>query len=578
MNRTILEYMDKKSWRINENANTNYSYSGLLSFLANRELANYALRVIPKGCSRAHISGDIHIHNLESGCLIPYCHGGSLYNLLMKGLNTAVAVTKPAKHLSTVVDHVANYFMISQLEFSGAQSFSDFDTLLAPFIHYDNLSYKEVKQNIQRLIYNINFTSRNSYQTPFTNLSFNINCPKSLSENSVVIGGELKDAKYSDFNDEAEMINRAFAEIYLERDASGRPFTFPIPTINIVKDLKWDIDIMDTIFMTESVLGNYYFMNYIGTGYNEYTIRAMCCRLNLDMSKLEIPRGLFYAGEGTGSLGVVTINMPRIGYLSRDDNDLLERLDKKLELAKDLLVLKAKLIEKSLKIGLLPFSSFYDLDLNRYFCTIGVIGLNEMCINFTGKDIIDNIELVKKILLHIRDRIEEFNKETKRIFNLELVPGEGSSYRLALIDRKRYKGIKTLGTSKAPYYTSLIVPPQLGLDIFDQIRIEEEILPLFTGGTVSRIFFGEQSPDYKSLMNFSQKMMRTRIPYQDYSATFSVCVKEKKFFRGVLDKCPECNAPVELFARVVGYYRQTFKWNKGKQQEFNDRKYQDIVS
>ena len=323
----IEGYLKKSSWRTKENANFNYAYTGLQSHITNKILANYALSKFDMDIKKAHIDGDIHIHNLEGGGLIPYCHGGNLQGLLTTGIQAAGIVSKPAKHFNTAVDHVVNYLFISQLEFSGAQSFSDFDTLLAPFIEYDHLDYDGIKQNMQRLVFNLNFTCRQAYQSPFTNLTFNINCPTPLKEEHVIIGGQIKDEVYSDFDSESEKINMALAEILRERDAEGNPLTFPIPTINISKGFDWNNRAVQEIIKTEAEIAPYYFMNYIGTGIDEDTVRAMCCRLNLDLNKIKVARGYWNMFSGTGSLGVVSLNMGRLGYLSRTESRLFDRLD-----------------------------------------------------------------------------------------------------------------------------------------------------------------------------------------------------------------------------------------------------------
>jgi len=574
MNRTILEYLDKKSWRINENANVSYSYSGLLAYTANRMLANYSLSHMPVEAAKAHIRGDLHIHNLEGGQLIPYCHGGDLLKLLLKGINAGNIGAKPAKHLSAAVDHIVNYFFMSQLEFSGAQSFSDFDTLLAPFVHYDGLNYEEVKQNIQRLIFNLNFACRQAYQTPFTNLTFNLLCPKSLQGTPVVVGGETKEDKYEDFNDESLMINKAFCEVIMGRDAAGNPFTFPIPTINITKQFPWNDEVVDYIFAEVSVMGSYYFMNYVGSGIDENSIRAMCCRLNIDLSQLSSPRGLWNMTGGTGSIGVVSINMARLGYLSKNDDQLYERLDRLMEIGKEQLEHKRKTIKASYENSLLPFTKFYGLELGNYFSTIGVIGLNEMCINYLHQPIYEATSFVEKILGRMRDVTRQFQEKTGHLYNLEMTPGEGSSYRLAYKDRKKYKKICTMGTKKRPYYTTLLIPPKYDINVFDRLKIEEKILPIFTGGTVFRMFIGDHSVNFRTLINLSKKIVcDSRIPYFDITCTFSICQEEGTYLPGHHAKCPNCNGDTEVYSRVVGYYRPKSRWNIGKQQEFDDRKY-----
>lgn len=567
----LYEYLERASWLVRENANFNYSYSGLLSYVANTYLREYALRTMPPEAAKAHLEGDIHIHNLDSGNLIPYCHGGDLLLLLRIGIRSPTITSRPAKHFSAVVDHVANYFLMSQNEFSGAQAFSDFDTIVAPFIAYDHLSYKEVKQNLQKLVYNLNFTTRQSFQSPFTNLTFNLCCPAHLEEQHVIVGGEEREDTYVDFQDEIEMVNLAMAEIYMERDAAGRPFTFPIPTVNLTGRLNWDSEALDAVFEVDSKLGTYYFMNYLGSGIPENTMRSMCCRLLIDLSQLSSPKGLFTSEGGTGSIGVVSLNMARLGYLARDEADFFDRLDRLLEIAREYLMFKSEMIERSLAKGLMPFAQAYGFNPDRYFRTIGVIGLNEMCVNFLGEPLSESVDFVEEVLLHIGDRLREFQMETGKLWNLEETPGEGASYRLAKIDRERYPGIYTKGSSSAPYYTTVLIPTDEDIPLAERLEIEGRLLPLFSGGTVFRIHLGEPVDATVAKKLIRRIAENYRIPYIDLAATFSVCPREAYMIHGVYEKCPRCGGGMEIYARVVGYYRPVYKWNPGKQAEFRDR-------
>ncbi|MEM3045513.1 MAG: ribonucleoside triphosphate reductase [Candidatus Bathyarchaeia archaeon] len=569
----VEDYLAKSTWRIRENANFNYSYSGLLSYIANSYLAEFALRTMPPEAAEAHRSGDIHIHNLESGSLIPYCHGGSLFNLIKVGIRSPTVSSNPAKHFSAIVDHIANYFLISQNEFSGAQAFADFDTLTAPFVAYDHLDFKETKQCLQKLVFNLNFTSRQSFQSPFTNLTFNLGCPKSLAEEKAVIGGVETQDTYADFQDEVELINMAMAEIYMDRDAAGRPFTFPIPTVNVTRSFPWGSEAADRIFEAEAKVGSYYFMNYVGSGIEENTVRSMCCRLLIDTTQLAPPGGLFVAREGTGSLGVVTINMGRVGFLARDERDYFERLDRLLELAKMQLMFKAEMIDRSFKNGLLPFAEMYGFCPESYFRTIGLVGLNESCVNFLGLPLSKSVDFVEKVLLHVREVLRRFQAETGKPFNLEETPAEGSCHRLALLDRKRFDGIFTQGTVDAPYYTSVLVPTVEEISLIERMNVEERLLPLFTGGTVFRILLGE-APGASAAKRLVRRIVEnTRIPYLDLGAVLSVCPKDRTMLYGVKETCDLCHGRTEIYARVVGYYRPTYKWNPGKQREFADRRY-----
>ncbi len=568
----IEDYLGKSTWRIKENANFNYSYSGLLSYIANSYLTEFALKSMPPEAAEAHGSGDIHIHNLESGSLIPYCHGGSLFNLIKVGIRSPTVSSNPAKHFSAIVDHIANYFLISQNEFSGAQAFADFDTLTAPFVAYDHLDFKETKQCLQKLVFNLNFTSRQSFQSPFTNLTFNMVCPKSLREEKAVVGGVETQDTYADFQDEIELINTAMAEIYTDRDAAGRPFTFPIPTLNITRNFPWDSEAVERIFEADAKVGSYYFMNYVGSGIEENSVRSMCCRLLIDTRQLAPPGGLFVAREGTGSIGVVTINMGRVGYLARAETDYFERLDHLLELAKTQLMFKAEMIDRSFKNGLLPFAEIYGFCPDSYFRTIGLVGLNESCVNFLGLPLSKSVGFVEKVLLHVRDRLRGFQAETGKPFNLEETPAEGSCHRLALLDRKQFGDIYTQGTLDSPYYTSVLVPTNEEIGLVDRIGVEEQLLPLFTGGTVFRVLLGE-APGSSAAKKLVRRITESsRIPYLDLGAVLSVCPKDRTVVYGVKETCDICHGQTEIYARVVGYYRPTYKWNPGKQREFADRR------
>jgi len=571
----IEDYLGKASWRIRENANFNYSYSGLLSYIANSYLSEYALKTMPPEVAEAHVSGDMHVHNIDSGNLIPYCHGGSLLNLIRVGIRSPSIVAKPAKHFSAIVDHIANYFLISQNEFSGAQAFADFDTLTAPFVAYDHLNLKETKQCLQKLVYNLNFTSRQSFQSPFTNLTFNLGCPRPLMEEKAIVGGVETEDTYSDFQDALELINTAMAEIYMERDASGRPFTFPIPTVNVTKNFPWESEAAEKVFEADAKVGSYYFMNYVGSGIEENSVRSMCCRLLIDTTQLAPPSGLFVAHEGTGSLGVVTLNMGRTGFLSKEEDGFFERLDKLLNLAKTYLMFKAARIAESLEKGLLPYAKQYGFCPDSYFRTIGLVGLNECCVNFLGQPLSKSVDFVDKVLTHVREKLREFQKETGKPFNLEETPAEGSCHRLALLDHQKYPGIYTQGTDLAPYYTSVLVPTGEETSLIDRLNVEDRLLPLFTGGTVFRILLGE-ALDGETAERLVRKIIENyRIPYIDLGAVLSICPNDKTMVYGVKERCDVCHGVNEVYARVVGYYRPTYKWNPGKQREFIDRRYFD---
>ena len=576
-NNYIRTYLSNKDWRLSENANWNDSFSKMQYYIASKVLANDFLKAIGRKARYAHNHAFIHIHNLESGGYIPYCSGHNLRKLLLNGMKTPTVISLPPKHLSSAVDLMANWILMSQLEFAGAQAFNDVDTLLAPYVRYDRLSYKEVKQCIQKFIYNVNFTSRQSGQSPFSNVSLNCGIPSYLENEPVVIGKEDTGTVYADYIEEIEMIDRAFIELMTEGDPLNRPFTFPLLTVNLTDKFDWDSEIAKGIAHNCSTRGSFYFMNYIGTGIPVDSIRAMCCRLTLDLSQLSGPRGLWNTGDGTGSLGVVTINFPRLGYETRnkDEDYFFDTLLERMDLALYILNLRKQRILKYMN-RLMPFSLANGWTMRTYYLTIGVIGLNEMCLNMFDSPIMENVDFVVKVLKFMRKYAVEKQKEMEQLINIEMIPGEGSSYRLAYIDRKECKDIKYLGTKRAPYYSALLIPPLYGISLPEQVEISEKILPLFTGGTIFRIFLGEQTPETMSLLNLIRKMSQHNIPYYDVTTTYSVCIKESRVFTGVHYKCPECGSECEIYSRVVGYYRPVKRWNIGKQQEFKDRRYINV--
>jgi len=573
-NDLIQKYLFDLSWRKRENANTNESFSNMQNFIASNILANDFLSSLPLKYRNAHQNSLIHIHNLESGGFQPYCCGHNLKILILNGMKTVTINARPAKHLTSITDQVMNWLFMSQQEFSGAQAFNDFDTLIAPFIKIDKLSFRDVKQQIQKLVYNLNMTMRTANQTPFTNLSLNYGVPKFLENEEAIIGGTLSGFKYSDCLDEIELIDRAISEIMTEKDPNGIPFTFPILTINLTKKFNWSSKISRLMAENAGDVGSYYWMNYIGSGINEDTIRSLCCRLNIDMSELSGPSGLWNTGEGTGSLGVVTINFPRLGFdcKGKDEKIFFEELEKRLEIAYYILNFRKERIKKHIN-RMMPFNILNGWSMRTYFITIGVIGLNEMCLNYLGSDITKNIDFIIKILEFMRKWSKNKQTESKQLINIEMVPGEGSSYRLAYVDKKLNPEIISLGTKRAPYYSSLLIPSYFELDVFDRLKLEEKVLPLFTGGTIFRVFLGEKKPDIDTTLDFIRKISSSKIPYFDLTSTYSICKSDHKTFRGSKDKCPECNSETEIYSRVVGYYRPVSKWNIGKVQEFKDRKY-----
>jgi len=578
----VESYISETDPDTRENANFDRSFSGLESFVVHKFLRNYILETFyPKNIRDLFLAGGIHIHNLSQG-LIPYCFGANLELLLRKGLHTPRVITKPARHLSSAVDHIVNYLCTSQQEFAGAQAISDVNYLLAPFIAKDSLSYRKIKQCVQRLIFNLNFPSRSGYQTPFTNFVMDMACPSYLKDREAFVGYEALNA-YSEYQEEALLFLEVFNEIMFEGDAKNQVFTFPIPTINIKPEDREFLSskLFLDLIRTDLKYGIYYFFNYIGSGIQIGSKRAMCCRLILDLEDLPLtPSGRWAYESGTGSLGVVSLNLPRIGFLSKGDDDIFfEILDLYLELAKRALMIKGQLVEKSLEQGLLPLSLKYGVNFDRFFRTIGIIGLNEMCLNFSGEPLSEEITFSRKVLLYLREYCKDVSRETGYIFNLEMTPGEGSAFRMALLDRKRYPDIITLGTKERPYYSTLLTPPSQNLGIIERLRIEEKLLPLFTGGTIHRIFLGEAYPSVEAMARFISKVIQfTKIPYLDLSNIYSICPNCGKYCGGEVEICSDCQTRMLIYSRIVGFYRPLNRTNPGKYQEIKDRIYKKTYS
>jgi len=568
----IETYINETSWLLKENANFDRSYSGLQAFMAHDRIKRYTLSFYPRRVRQMYKEGYFHIHNLSDG-IVPYCYGADLFKLLRMGLETGRIRSAPAKHLNTAVDHIVNFLCTSQQEWAGAQALSNVNYLLAPFVHADDLTFKEVKQNMQRLIFNLNYPSRSSYQTPFTNLIFDSKCPKQLRDIPVLHNGNT----YSEFQEEAEIITRAFNAVLYEGDSIGTVFTFPIPTLNLIKSTKFDSDLFIDIMKTDIKFGNWYFMNYIGSGIDEDSVQAMCCRLALDLNQLPPAGGRWALSGNTGSIGVITLNLSRIGHLSKEESDLYSQLNLLLSVAKEALLIKGDLINKSFDNGLMPLASRYEVDLSRFFRTIGIVGLNEMLVNFTGDPLTENISLAQDIISFLRDWTRETQNETEVLWNLEMTPAEGSATSLAMKDRRSYPSIFTQGTEDSPYYTSLLTPPNQPLTMWERLKYEEQLLPLFTGGTVHRIYLGEAAPFPVSMAKLMEGLTNsTKIPYFDFSPTYSLCTSCSSYTRGIVEKCPACGGITDTYSRTVGYYRATSNYNKGKLREFQERTYVDI--
>ncbi len=573
----VQDYIDQAVWQIKENANLGYSFSSIFFRLAGDNVAKYVLsKIYPKKVSQAHINGDFHLHNLYMG-IVGYCAGWSINDILLQGFNGILGKieSSPPRHFSTALLQLANFVGTLQNEWAGAQAYNSLDTLLSPFVRKDKLNYKHVKQEIQQFIYNLNISSRWGGRAPFTNVTFDIKVPEDLKDKPVILDGKPRKETYSDYQNEMDMINKGFMEVMSEGDMRQRIFTFPIPTYNITKDFNWDSDVAEALFKMTAKYGVPYFQNFINSDLNPRHIRAMCCRLQLDLRQFYRRVGGFFGySDKTGSVGVVTINMPRIGYLSKSEKQFFERLEKLMELAKESLEIKRKFVQENIGTGLLPFTKRYLGTLKWHFSTIGLVGMNEACLNFLGQNITtnDGKDFSIKVLKFMRDKVMEFQKDTGHIYNLEATPAEGTSYRLARIDKKKYPKTITAG-KKVPYYTnSTHLPVNHTDDIFEALKHQEGLQVLYTGGTIFHSFLGERIGDPKACKLLVKRIAENfRIPYFTITPTFSVCINHG-YITGEHFKCPECNKPTEVYSRIVGYYRPLQNWNEGKREEFRQRK------
>ncbi len=572
---TIDGYVNKEDWRVAENANMAHSFQGLMLHLSGSVQARYVLEKYPEEIRLAHEHGYIHIHDLSFG-LAGYCAGWSLRDLLLEGFNLEGRCSSgPAKHFDSALGQMVNFLGTLQNEWAGAQAFNNVDTYLAPFVRHDRLNYKEIKQSMQKFIFNLNTTSRWGGQSPFTNLTFDLIPPKHLSDEAVIIGGKLQDSTYKEYAKEMELINKAFLEIMLEGDYHGRIFSFPIPTYNITKNFPWDSEVGKLLLELTAKYGVPYFQNFINSDLKPEDVRSMCCRLQMDLRELrKRVGGLFGAGDLTGSIGVVTINLPKLGYLAKDEEDFLELVTEYATLAKNSLEFKRKMVNDNLQKGMFPFTRRYLKNgLKGHFSTIGIIGGHEACLNLLGKGIEtpSGIRLMQRTLQHLRELTKQFQEETGNLYNLEATPAEGASYRLAKIDKNLYPDIITSG-EETPYYTnSTCLPVNFTDDVFTALEHQDKLQPLYTGGTVFHVFLGESVTDIDSLKNFIIKALsKTRLPYLSITPTFSVC-RDHGYLRGEHWKCPYCGKDTEVYTRVVGYYRPVSMWNKGKQSEYKDR-------
>ncbi len=583
-------YIEKLDWKIKENSNMCYSLQGLNNYISSDVTKEYWLnRIYPPEFRHAHKNGDLHIHDLS--LLSIYCVGWDLEDILKQGFKGVEGKVEsaPPKHLRSALGQIVNFFYTLQGEAAGAQAISSFDTLLAPFIRYDNMNDKEIKQALQEFVFNINIPTRVGFQTPFTNITMDLHVPSILKDHPVIIGGVEKDETYSNFQPEMDMLNKAFAEVMMEGDAKGRVFTFPIPTYNITADFDWDNPNFEPIWKMTGKYGIPYFSNFVNSDMSPDDARSMCCRLRLDKRELlKRGGGLFGANPLTGSIGVVTINLPRIGYLAENENDFFDRLKKIILLAKESLSIKRKVLEKFTDKNLYPYTKFYLREIKsntglywkNHFSTIGVIGMNEACLNFFGEDITtkQGQEFSLKVMDFIRDMMAEMQQETGELFNLEATPAEGTSYRLAKTDKKSFPEIICANENDyqkgaAPYYTnSTQLPVNYTDDIFETLMLQEELQTKYTGGTVLHIFLGELVSDTMTIKGLIKKVSNNfKLPYFTLTPTFSVCPSHG-YLNGEQPICPVCKQETEIYSRVVGYLRPVKQWNAGKQAEFKIRK------
>jgi ribonucleoside-triphosphate reductase len=586
----VEHYIKKLDWKIKENSNMCYSLQGLNNYISSDVTSGYWLnRIYPPEIRQAHKAGDLHIHDLS--LLSVYCVGWDLKDLLVSGFKgvEGKVESSPPKHFRSALGQIVNFFYTLQGEAAGAQAISNFDTLLAPFVSYDRLEYKDVKQALQEFVFNINIPTRVGFQTPFTNITLDLCVPGSLKDHPVIVDGRHRQKTYADFQPEMDMINKAFAEVMMEGDAKGRVFTFPIPTYNITEDFDWENSNLEPVWQMTGKYGIPYFSNFVNSDMSPDDARSMCCRLRLDNRELlKRGGGLFGANPLTGSIGVVTLNLPRMGYTADTEQAFFDRLDEMIYLAVESLTIKRKILEKFTSRNLYPYSKFYLRDVKNasglywknHFSTIGIIGMNEACLNFMGQDIASPVgqAFALKVMDAIRERIARIQEETGDIFNLEATPAEGTSFRLAALDKKQYPHILCanevdIQQGAAPYYTnSTQLPVNYSDDLFDTLRLQDELQTKYTGGTVLHAFLGEQITDLGALKNLIRKIAENyRLPYFTLTPTFSVCPTHG-YLRGEKATCPDCNQETEVYSRVVGYLRPVKQWNDGKRAEYSQRK------
>lgn len=589
----VDRYLEIEDWRVRENSNMGYSLQGLNNYLSSTVIAKYWItRIYPPNIVDAHSSGDIHIHNL--GVLGPYCVGWDLKDLLLSGFGgvPGKVESNPAKHFRTALGQVVNFFYTLQGEAAGAQAFSNFDTLLMPFIRYDGLNKREVEQALQEFLFNMNVPTRVGFQTPFTNVTLDLTVPNFMINEPIILGGRMMDSTYGDMQAEMEVFNTAFAKVMNQGDAKGRVFTFPIPTYNITNDCDWNSSSAEVVFEMTAKYGVPYFSNFIGSDMKPEDVRSMCCRLRIDNRELrKRGGGLFGANPLTGSIGVVTLNLPRIGYLAKDEGVFFQRLEALMEVAKDSLELKRRVLEKLTENGLYPYSRRYLRHIRssfgkywkNHFSTIGLLGMNEALLNLLGVNIVtgEGQDFAARVLTCMRKKLQAFQEETGNIYNLEATPAEGASYRLARIDKREYPNIivaneKSLANTGRPFYTnSSQLPVDCDVDLFDALEHQDSLQTLYTGGTVFHVHLGERLQSWKPAAELVKRIAsNSHLPYFTLTPTFSICPNHG-YTNGEHKQCPMCSARCEVYSRIVGYLRPVDQWNDGKQAEFEMRKTYD---
>lgn len=586
----VDDYLKQLDWQVNENSNMGYSIQGLNNYISSNISKSYWLnKVYSHEIQEAHKNGDFHIHDLNM--LSVYCVGWDLKDLLLQGFTGVKGKIQcsPAKHFRTALGQVVNFMYTMQGEATGAQAFSNFDTLLAPFIRYDGLDYKQVKQAMQEFIFNLNVPTRTGFQTPFTNITMDLNVPSYYADQNVIIGGEAMEETYKEFQNEMNMLNKAYFEVMMQGDATGQVFTFPIPTYNITKDFDWDTPELDGLWEMSAKYGIPYFSNFINSDMSPEDARSMCCRLRIDNRELEYRGGgLFGSNPLTGSVGVVTMNLPRMAYMAKNENDFINILSEKMELAKESLEKKRKVLENFTEKDLYPYTKYYLRDIKarhnaywtNHFSTIGLVGMNEACLNLLGEGIGEEKGRVfaLKVMDFMRDKITQFQKETGNNYNLEATPAEGTSYRLAKMDKENLVSIQCANDKDyyeqgaKPFYTnSSQLPINFTSDIFEVLDHQDDLQAKYTGGTVVHIYAGERIHDIKIMKNLVKKICTNyKLPYFTFSPTFSTCPTHG-YLSGEHFECPKCGDECEVFSRVVGYIRPVNQWNEGKKTEFKTR-------